>query len=233
MIRIKMRVPQMKAMSLRGRWMHWNSWKGWLYLTIFVFISGRLFVSQGFSLTLTPTFEKTDSTSAPAGDNVNNIAPKNHGDRGLKMALITSTWSTSSPFGHGPTSREEVHLGSNHLPQNVIRNKTRPLLQDTENDDEDSRNWNPTDPSLKSNDENNETTNQRKKEPVNHSNNNNNNHILKEKERRYWQRSERIKRVCHNWGVVPNRLVFATSKNETRPVHSPSSNNLPSKCSSI
>jgi hypothetical protein len=149
------------------------------------------------------------------------------------MAHITSTWSTSSPFGHGPTSQEEVHLGSNQLPQNVINNKTRPLLQETENDDKDSRNWNPTDPSLKSNDENNETTNQQKKEPVNYSNNNNNNNILKEKERRYWQRSERIKRVCHNWGVVSNRLVFATSKNETRPVHSPSSNNLPSKCSSI
>ena len=48
----------------------------------------------------------------------------------------------------------------------------------------------------------------------------------KEKEHRYWLRSERIKQVCSKWGVVSNPLIFATN-NYSRPVHSPNSNNLP------
>jgi hypothetical protein len=209
--------------------MHWNSWKGWLYLAIFVFISGRLFVSQGFSLTLTSTLEKTlDST---LGDNINNIAPpKNHGDRGLKMAVSASTWS-SSPFGHGPKSQEDLHGSGNQLLR--IDNQTRPLVATiTEDDDNNSRNWNSVSWSnnnkKKSRDKNNET-NQQRKEQVKNDQDTNSRSSLKEKERRYWLRSERIKRVCRNWGVVSNPLVFATSKNETRPVHSPISDHLPSK----
>ncbi|EFX88209.1 hypothetical protein DAPPUDRAFT_96467 [Daphnia pulex] len=222
MVRIKMLRVVLKAVGLRGRWTHWNSWKGWLYLALLVFISGRLFVSQGFSLTLTPaattTLEKTDSV----GDNINNIAPKNHGDRGLKMAVVlTSTWSSSPVIGHGPKSQEDISSGNQLLLLLHTGNKTsRPLVIPTTEDN--SKYWNPVPPSKKTNEDvDNETYHRRQ----NHDSSSGS--LLEERERRYWLRSERIKRVCRSRGVVSNPLVYANSKNETRPVRSPNSKNSP------
>jgi hypothetical protein len=223
MVRIKMLRVVLKAVGLRGRWTHWNSWKGWLYLALLVFISGRLFVSQGFSLTLTPeaptTLEKTDSV----GDNINNIAPKNHGDRGLKMAVVASTWSSSPVIGHGPKSQEDISSGNQLLLLHTGNKTSRPLVIPTTEDN--SKYWNPVQPSEKTNDDaDNETHQQR--------HNQDSGSLLEEKERRYWLRSERIKRVCRSRGVVSNPLVYANSKNETRPVRSPNSKNSPGKISS-
>lgn len=204
----------LRAVGLRGRWMHWNSWKGWLYLTIFVFISGRLFVSQGFAITLTSTLGKEDSI---IDGSVNNIASKHqHGDRGLKMAVTASTWS-SSPLGHGPKSQEDVISNQLH-----ISDKTPSLVRVSE-EDNNSRNRKPIGSSKKAitNSEINET-NQPRQEQDEAS-------LELERERRYWLRSERIKQVCHTRNVVSKPTVFATSKNETRPVHSPNFVNLPGK----
>ncbi|KZS20501.1 Uncharacterized protein APZ42_012878 [Daphnia magna] len=201
----------LRAVSLRGRWMHWNSWKGWLYLTIFVFVSGRLFVSQGFTITLTPTLDKTDSI---IDGNVNSIAPKTqHGDRGLKMAVTASTWSSSPLAGNGPKSQEDLISNQLHI------SNISPLLvlEEEENSGIAAAD---TSKRINTNDENNET-NQSKQEEVNDAS------LESEREQRYWLRSERIKRVCRSRGVVSNPTVFATSKNETRPVRSPNSVNLP------
>jgi hypothetical protein len=229
MVRIKMLRVVLKAVGLRGRWTHWNSWKGWLYLALLVFISGRLFVSQGFSLTLTPAAttthsEKTDSV----GDNINNIAPKNHGDRGLKMAVVASTWSSSPVIGHGPKSQEDISSAGNQLLLLLhTGNKTsRPLVIPTTAEDDNSRYWNPVQPSEKTNDDVDNETHQQQRQ------NQDSGSLLEEKERRYWLRSERIKRVCRSRGVVSNPLVYANSKNETRPVRSPNSKNSPGKISS-
>lgn len=228
MVRIKMLRVVLKAVGLRGRWTHWNSWKGWLYLALLVFICGRLFVSQGFSLTLTPaattTLEKTDSV----GDNINNIAPKNHGDRGLKMAaVVASTWSSSPVIGHGPKSQEDIISSGNQLLLLLhTGNKTsRPLVIPITTEDDNSKYWNAAvPPSKKTNDDvDNETHQQRQNQDSSSSGS-----LLEEKERRYWLRSERIKRVCRSRGVVSNPLVYANSKNETRPVRSPNSKSSPS-----
>ena len=70
--------------------------------------------------------------------------------------------------------------------------------------------------------QNNETSERRKEEQVDKISS------LNEKERRYWLRSERIKRVCHNQGVVSNPTIFTISK-KSLPVHLSSSVNLPGK----
>lgn len=230
MVRIKMLMRVvLKAVGLRGRWTHWNSWKGWLYLALLVFISGRLFVSQGFSLTLTPAATTTNSEKTDSvGDNINNIAPKNHGDRGLKMAVVASTWSSSPVIGHGPKSQEDISSAGNQLLLLLhTGNKTsRPLvIPSTTAEDDNSRYWNnPVAPTKKTNDDvDNETHQQQQRQ------NQDSGSLLEEKERRYWLRSERIKRVCRSRGVVSNPLVYANSKNETRPVRSPNSKNSPGK----
>ncbi len=203
-----MRIP-LTAMSVSGRW-HWpwnrGSWKGWLYLAIFVFVSGRLFVGQGFSLTLTSTSsEKKDPTVAGVID----IALKEqHGDRGLKMAFISSTWS-SSPLGQGPKNSGD-HISST-LHVNETQRATTTLLPEDKTS---------VDNQISESKKSSEETKKRKIEQVNPD---------KEKEYRYWLRSERIKQVCQNRGVVQKPPVFATNKNDTRPVHSPDSVNLPGK----
>ncbi|KAI9563073.1 hypothetical protein GHT06_010530 [Daphnia sinensis] len=206
-----MRIP-LKALSLRGRWMQWNSWKGWLYLTIFVFVSGRLLVSQGITITLNPTLDKTDSI---IDGNVNNIGPKTqHGDRGLKMAVTASTWSSSPFAGSVPKSQEDGISNQLH----VSAESTAPPIVSEE--DKNQGNWIATGPSKETlvNDENNEP-NQQRQEEVNDAS------LESERERRYWLRSERIKRVCRSRGVVSNPTVYATVRNETRPVRSPNSEN--------
>lgn len=74
------------------------------------------------------------------------------------------------------------------------------------------------------NDENNETKQQRMKE---HFNNKENGSLSKEKEIRYWQRSERIKRVCHKRGVISNPSIFTISKKSLPNSQSPNLTNFP------
>ena len=199
-----MRIP-LTALSVNGRWpWPWNrsSWRGWLYLTILVFVSGRLFVGQECSLTLTRTStEKIEPTLAGVGDN---IFAKQH-DRGLKMAITATTWSSSSPLGQTPKNAED------HINQVDINNTEGPTSSPEGNNEMEES-------TVKIDDE---KVNRKTEEQVREE---------REKEHRYWLRSERIKQVCSNWGVVSNRLIFATN-NDTRPVHSPDSTNLPGKTS--
>ncbi|XP_057367355.1 uncharacterized protein LOC130688394 [Daphnia carinata] len=204
----------LRALSLRGRWMHWNSWKGWLYLTIFVFISGRLLLSHGITITLTPSLDKTDSI---IDVNANSIGPKTqHGDRGLKMAVTASTWPSSPFAGSVPKSQEDGISNQLHVSDGSPSSFSVP------EENRNQGNWITagTSKEIITNDENNEP-NQPIQEEVNYAS------LESERERRYWLRSERIRQVCRSRGVVSYPTVYATVRNETRPVRSPNSVNQP------
>lgn len=100
---------------------HWpwriSSWKGWLYLLVLVFISGRLFVGHGFSLTLTPPAGKADSA---VGGVPNSAESPKHGDRGLKMALGSSTWSSQLPVENETENLDGSPVAHQAVDDNVI-----------------------------------------------------------------------------------------------------------------
>lgn len=203
---MRISLPAMNNRRWNWPWKK-TSWKGLLYLTIFVFISGRLFVGQGFSLTLSSTapLAKSDSIASDGLLDVEEI-PK-HGDRSLKMAFTSSTWS-SSPSGQQVKGYDYAIGSSVHTKDSI-----EPVNQAHEEDN-----------ILKNNPEYLSTEIQMKTRKSKRLEGEAD--ILKGKDHRYWYRSERIKQVCRRRGVVSNLPVFTTSKNETQRVHPP---NLPSK----
>lgn len=130
----------------------------------------------------------------------------------INSVIPKPTW-TKSLFEKGQMNREDVN-SSNQL----MYNQSHSTIFTAESD---NIIWTPLN-SKKSigNDENNETYQQMREKQFDR------NGSLKEKERRYWLRSERIKRICHNEGIVSNPPIFTISK-KSLPVHSHSSINLP------
>lgn len=170
------------VMSMTGRCIHKGGWKGFLYLMIFILISGNLLVSQNFLLILT-------------SDGGQNSIYSHH--YGMKLAAGSSAWSNN--FVERSDKRQEdkpLNLSYSSL---VISEKDKIL-----------KSQNPTGFLLNDHTvtvghvvRNYDT--RRKEEVIEKSR-------IKENNRRYLLRSEHIRNVCKSRVVVSNPPVFTISK---------------------
>ncbi|KAK4026270.1 hypothetical protein OUZ56_015280 [Daphnia magna] len=170
------------VMSMTGRCIHKGGWKGFLYLMIFILISGNLLVSQNFLLILT-------------SDGGQNSIYSHH--YGMKLAAGSSAWSNN--FVERSDKRQEDKTLNLSYSSFVISEKHKI-----------SKSQNPTGFLLNDHtvtvghvDRNYDT--RRKEEVIEKSR-------IKENNRRYLLRSEHIRNVCKSRVVVSNPPVFTISK---------------------